>query len=181
MSRRSKGSIPTAVADEMQEIEVLYADDDTYGTDLSSGQLNELEERYHQLGKRLGSLTVTQLHRLELDSELQETVEIYISAGNGPAKRRVMQRIRTLIRANGHEEVEAALDGRGPAEDNTALLEYTRKKLISGDDKALHNFISEHPSIDRSQIRQLIRSARGDGAKANKAFKNIYVLLKSVM
>jgi ribosome-associated protein len=181
MSRRFKESIPTAVADEMREIEDMYADDDTYGTDLSAGQLNKLEERYHLLGKRLGSLTVPQLNKLELDTELQETVKIFISAGNGPAKRRVMQRIRTLIRANGHEYVEAALNGRGAAEDNTALLEYTRKKLIAGGDQALHAFALENPSVDRVQLRQLIRSAQGDGAKANKAFKSIYVLLKEII
>tara|TARA_B110000037_G_C16939552_1_gene432151 strand:- start:27 stop:572 length:546 start_codon:yes stop_codon:yes gene_type:complete len=181
MSRRSKGSIPTTVGDEMREIEEFYADDETYGTDLSTGELNALEERFHNLGKRLGSLTVPQLIKLELDSELEDTVALFIAAANGPAKRRIMQRIRTLIRATGHEAVESALNGKGPADDNTELLEFTRKKLISGDDTLLHDFVLAHPSIDRGQLRQQIRSARGEGAKAKKAFKHIYVLLKEVM
>jgi|GEM_PF-5208768 len=181
MSRRSKGSIPTAVSDELREIEELYADDETYGSELSQGELNALEDHFQALAKQLTSLSLAELERLKLDSELQKTVEIYINAGNGPAKRRTMQRIRTLIRAVGYQELEAALNGDGPGDENTALLEFTRKKLVAGDDDYLHNFAVQHPKLDRQRLRQLLRGARGEGDKAKKAYKAIYVLLKEVM
>jgi ribosome-associated protein len=62
-------------------------------------------------------------------------------------------------------------------------LEAMRDRLISEDEAALSELISEHPQVDRQHLRSLVRKARIEKETPNKpprAYREIFQLLKDL-
>ena len=70
-------------------------------------------------------------------------------------------------------------------QENAAMhrLEAMRDRLISEDEAALSELISEHPQVDRQHLRSLVRKARIEKETPNKpprAYREIFQLLKDL-
>ena len=179
MGKKRRGSIPTEVEEELAELEIINADAVDDGR-IATRTRKETECANEDLALRLAALADADIIRLELGGELESTVLQLAHAGKDNARRRLVLRVKTLLRYLDTAPIESALIGRGPAEVRIAELERTRKQLVNGTDADLFAFSEQHPTVDRGQLRQLVRQSRGEGAKARRAFKSLFQVLKDI-
>jgi len=76
------------------------------------------------------------------------------------------KRIANLLEREDMHAVQALMAGAESRERDAAarhhLLERSRERLIAEGDKALAEFLAEHPQADRQQLRTLVRAAQRD-------------------
>jgi ribosome-associated protein len=139
-----------------------------------------------QLGEELLRLNPAQLARVDLPEPLREALlEAHrITAHEG--RRRQLQYIGRLMRQVDPDPIRGALaDATGASHAAVALLhrcERLRDQLLE-DDKALTDFLAEHPHADAQQLRALIRAARRDAATgaAPKHARQLYKWLHETL
>ncbi|MBT1443984.1 ribosome-associated protein [Shewanella sp. JM162201] len=137
-----------------------YDDDENY---VSKSSVKRESHAAQELGKRLLSLSSSQLGKLELDEILLEalTAAKKIKA-NSEAHRRQLQYIGKLMRNIETEPVLAALDKLANRNNSEAarvhVLEKTRDRLLSEGDSEIQQLVEAHPALDRQKLRQLVRA-----------------------
>ncbi len=137
--------------------------DEDYTDEPSKSARKRDAQRLKALGQQLAQLNDDQRATLPLPELLAKAITDYRRITANEAKRRQGQYIGRLMRSVDATELEHALEGieRNNAAARFAHHETERwRDLLIADDSALSSFIAEHPSVDRSQLRALIRSAR---------------------
>lgn len=142
------------------------------------------------LAAQLVELPPSRLAKLELPDDVRREVEITRRTTAHIARKRQLAFLAKIMRRF-DDEAFAAVRGelgenREKQRQETAAmhrLEVTRDRLISEDETALSELITEHPQVDRQHLRSLIRQARMEKEIPNKpprAYREIFQLLKDL-
>ncbi len=136
-----------------------------------------------ELGKKLTELEPSTLASFQLPAELQKAIEAAQSM-KFAARKRQIKFIGGLLRRMDTEAIEAAM---GDLENHKHILdadfhlvEQWRDRLLSDSDAALTELMGEHPNLDTTRIRQLLRNARREqqSGKPGGAAKQLFRLLR---
>jgi len=116
------------------------------------------------LGKVLVDLPTSQLKKLALDENLYDAVDACKNIHKHGARKRQHKLISKLLSDADTTAIQQAVDAfKAPQREAIAELhaiEDWRERLITDDDAALTEFISQYSSADRQQLRQIIRNAK---------------------
>lgn len=147
---------------------------------------SERKRQMHALqamGNALLDLNAEQLAKIPMTPELEKAVLEAKRIKSNEGLRRQKQYIGKLMRKADHEAIEQALNGIEEQQTRMARafhqMENWRDELINGEEEILGRFIDEFPSVDRQQLRTLIRNAKTEKARnkppasARKLFKLI--------
>lgn len=141
-------------------------------------QRQEQNRAIIDFAKALVKMPPAKLGALGLPGEVHEAIAVCRSFTKA-AKVRQYRRIAQLLRAHDLDDPDAVLEApRRQARARNAReqgYEQWRQRLMDEGDRALAEFIDEHPLADPQRLRQLLRTARkapGSG-KSNKALLEI--------
>ncbi len=134
---------------------------------ISRSEIKRQMEALKLIGKQITELRPDQQEKIPMDNVLREAVaETKRITSNGALKRH-LQYIGKLMRHADVEAIKTALDGFDTASQvhNQKFheLERWRDRLLQNGpegNEALEAFITEHPTTDIQQLRQLIRNTR---------------------
>ena len=156
------------------------SDDDFTQEEPSKSARKRDAQRLKELGTQLAELNDEQRAGLPLPDILAKAISDYRRITAHEAKRRQGQYIGRLMRAVDVTELETALDGIART---SAAARFThhdterwRDRLIA-DDSELTAYVAAHPTVDRSQLRALIRGAR-KRADDPTAFRALFRFLR---
>jgi ribosome-associated protein len=137
----------------------------------SKSALKREAQRLQKIGLRLTQLKPDIRARINLPDALRQAIETHATINSREGGRRQMQFIGKLMRKVDTAAIEAQLadiDGQSAAARHFFHnLEQWRDALIN-DTSALTQFISEHPSVERQALRQLINAASANRPAANE-------------
>jgi ribosome-associated protein len=145
-------------------------------------QMHELQD----LGTELVDLNEQQLAAIDLPESLLEAVMEARRISKFEARRRQMQYIGKLMRSIDPAPIRERIDTyKAVSRSQTArlhLIERWRTRLLE-DENALTAFLSEHPGLDATQMRQVIRNAlrERDAGQPPKNFRALFQLLNDVI
>jgi ribosome-associated protein len=134
-----------------------------------------------ELGESLLDLPTERLTQLPLSKRLREGLELAKKLKQREARRRQLQYIGKLMRAENHQEISALMarfeDDNRVFRQRFQRLEKIRDDLIADDnisdnivgDNVLEELLRSHPELDRQHLRQLIRQTRKALASENDA------------
>ncbi|WP_025821350.1 ribosome biogenesis factor YjgA [Shewanella marina] len=148
-----------------------YDQDDDY---ISRTEFKRESEAYQLLGDRLVALSKSQLAKIVLDEFIMDSiVKTRSIKPKTEAMRRHMQYIGKLMRNVDLEDVEAQVNrvlNRGnEASAQNHMLEKAKDRLLADGDAAIQDLLEQHPQLERQKLRQLIRQANKELAKAPEA------------
>lgn len=152
---------------------------------LSKTKRKEAMHALQDIGKELVKLPANKLEKLNLPDDLRRAVEDCRRFTKHEAIRRQLQYIGKLMRSVDEEPIARQLAAwKGETDEEKAQLhriERWRDRLIE-DDEVLTLFLNEHPKVDATQLRQLIRNARHEAAsnKPPKSSRAIFRLVREV-
>lgn len=153
---------------------------------VSKSEIKRDAEDLKQLGEKLVNLTKANLTKVPLDDSLKDAIEL-AQRLQKEARRRQLQYIGKLLRSIDAEPIREALEKiENKHNQQQAMLhklEILRDELVAKGDAALTDFLNEHPSADRQQLRNLIRAAQKEKEqnKPSKAYREIYQILKTLI
>jgi ribosome-associated protein len=141
------------------------------------------------LAAQLMELPASRLAKLELPDDVRREIDVTRRITAHIARKRQLAFLAKVMRR--YDEADFASvrgelgENREKQRQETAAmhrLEAMRDRLISEDETALSELITEHPQIDRQHVRSLIRQARTerDANKPPRAFREIFQLLKDL-
>ena len=152
----------------------------------SKSQIKRDMEELQDLGEELVKLSNEHLRNLDLPEYLHDAVREAKRLTAWGAIRRQSQYIGRLMREIDPQPIREYLDRlKGVSDQHSAWLhqlERTRDRLLA-DDKALQEFIDQHPQVEVKQLRAMIRNARKerDEQKPPKHFRALFQLLKTYL
>jgi ribosome-associated protein len=139
------------------------------GGEASRTELKRESTELQKLGEALLTLRGDLMARLDLPESLLTALDQVKRITNFEGRRRQMQYVGKLMRAQDEETLQAIRDAleeqRGGSAQQTLALhaaEKWRDDLIASDD-ALQTWMQAHPETDAQQLRALVRQARKDG------------------
>jgi ribosome-associated protein len=153
----------------------------------SKTRRKQASHELQSLGEALLELPDDQVAALGLSESLVDAIRAAHRIRAHEARRRQMQLIGKLMRANDVELARAAVAERqlGRARDSLALhqAERWRAELIADDD-ATTRFAREHPGADVQQLRTLVRNARKDQSlvveqRSGRAFRELFQFIRA--
>ncbi|OOF49524.1 hypothetical protein BKK52_03150 [Rodentibacter trehalosifermentans] len=153
---------------------------------VSKSEIKRDAQELKQLGEKLVNLTKNNLSKVPLDEALLDAIEL-AQRFQKEARRRQLQYIGKLLRGIDVSPIRDALDKieNKHLQQQAMLhkLEILRDELVEKGDVALTELFNEYPSVDRQQLRNLIRAAQKERAqnKPSKAYREIYQLLKDLI
>ncbi|OOF52503.1 ribosome biogenesis factor YjgA [Rodentibacter trehalosifermentans] len=153
---------------------------------VSKSEIKRDAQELKQLGEKLVNLTKNNLSKVPLDEALLDAIEL-AQRLQKEARRRQLQYIGKLLRGIDVSPIRDALDKieNKHLQQQAMLhkLEILRDELVEKGDVALAELFNEYPSVDRQQLRNLIRAAQKERAqnKPSKAHREIYQLLKDLI
>jgi ribosome-associated protein len=155
----------------------------------SKSQLKRESHALQALGEELAQLPDDRLKALEAPETLIEAIREYKRTRSHEGRRRQMQLIGKLMRQTDPEPLrEAVASMKVPHARETLALhqaEHWREQLIAGD-KALQQWMDEHPQTDTQQLRSLIRAARKEGElppekRHGRSYRELFQFIKKTM
>lgn len=142
-----------------------------------------------KLAEALAALSEAELARVPLDDELREEVRRTRAVTSHIARKRQTQFLAKQMRKLDDDALAPirralAYDRENAQREAAALhrVERWRERLLAEGDDALGEYIAEHPSADRRQLRQLVRNALAE-RKANKpphAYRELFRELRDI-
>ncbi len=168
----------------MQSDYGAYQDDED---EKSKSQIKREMELMQKIGERLIKLPIDKLNHLNLDDQLLDAILLAKKIKAHEALRRQRQFIGKIMRGLDEEDIQniqdylETLDGCNVKHKQLLhFIENWRDKLLSQED-ALSEFIQQYAQTDRSNLHQLIRSARKEKEqnKPPKAFRELFTLIKN--
>lgn len=151
---------------------------------VSKSQMKRDMLALQELGEKLVALSAEQLAQLDLPVSLADALSQAQSIKKHGAKKRQLQFIGKLMRDVDAEEIQNQLDKitRQSAESVNQLhkIETWRERLINDGDAALTEFLKAYPTVDRQQLRTLVRSAiqEREKNKPPKFFRKIFQFIR---
>lgn len=172
----------TAVPGSPLEDDASEEPEDTRPARLTSGERQRQSAALAELAKALVAMTSSQLAEVALPDEVRE--EVLVCRGLGRAARmRQLKRIAQLLRAHDVDEISAKAQDAGHKQRRRAarerVYEAWRERLVAEGDRALTEFVDEHPMADPQRLRQLLRQARRDPG-SGKSKQGMRALLQLV-
>ena len=149
----------------------------------SKSQKKRNAQRMQKLGLALTKLNARQLDDVPLTAELTNSIAEYHRIHSNEAKRRQLQFIGKLMRETDVAAIEQALEliagSSAQARYQIHQLERWRDRLVS-QDAALTEYVSDHPTVDRPQLRQHIQRVRSasDEQQRRTAARALFRLLR---
>jgi len=141
-------------------------DDDEFIDDRPPSKSQRKRDMHAQfdLGKVLVDLPTSQLKKLELDESLYDAIDTCKNIRQHGARKRQHKLISKLLSDADTVAINTAVDNfKAPQRETVAELhaiEDWRDRLIDEDDIALTEFISDFPTADRQQLRQILRNVK---------------------
>jgi ribosome-associated protein len=169
------------------------------GGEASRTELKRESTELQKLGEALLTLRGDLMARLDLPESLLTALDQVKRITNFEGRRRQMQYVGKLMRAQDEETLQAIRDAleeqrSGSAQQTLALhaAEKWRDDLIASDD-ALQTWMQAHPETDAQQLRALVRQARKDGQpdqdsisrgeapRRGRAYREIFQLVRDTL
>jgi ribosome-associated protein len=145
------------------------------------------EEALSRLAKDLVSLSDKQLHRLELEESLLDTVLDARAITSPAARNRQIRTVRGVLRAADWWTIRSRLDGSLEYGDPTPGGGSGREsewvvRLLGEGQEALDELLREHPKGDRGHLRVLMRNVqRAAAARKKKAEQQLAGAIRSLL
>ena len=168
------------------EFDQTDEDDEALPQGPSKSQIKRDKLALQALAERMAGMPRGELERLNLSeatwAALDETPRIKDLRARGRHWKRIanlleredMEAVRTLV--DGAEEREREANARHHA------LERWRERLIAEGDPVSEAFIAECPTVDRQQLRTLVRAAQRDAARGKPdAPRKLFRFLREAM
>lgn len=139
------------------------------------------------LGKVLVDLPTSQLKKLTLDESLYDAINTCKNIRQHGARKRQHKLISKLLSDADTAAIQLAVDNfKAPQREAIAELhaiEDWRERLIADDGNALTDFISNYPTADRQQLRQIVRNAKQSKSpdRSKKAKRELFQLIKELV
>lgn len=131
---------------------------------ISKSQLKRDAHALLDLGKEIVALQPANLKKIPLDEDLLEAINEARKIKAQIALKRQLHYIAKILRHRDVANIQAVMDSirQQSSKTDTALktCEKWRERLIGNESGALEEFISQHPTVDRQKIRQMIRNAQ---------------------
>jgi len=141
-----------------------------------------------KLGKKLESLDMAQLGRLNMSDELRESLIEGKAIHQNGARKRHFKFIGKLLREMDTELLEKTINdlefGAAKANAKFHVVERWRDRLLDAEDvHALNAWLEQYPQSDISRIRQLIRNALKEiqGNKPPKSSRMLFKVLRETV
>ena len=119
-----------------------------------------------ELGEQLVELSPGQLEQLELPEQLHGAVRLAQRIRERGGRKRQILYVGKLLRSLDAEAIQQRLAALELQHQEAAArfhrLERWRDRLLDEGDRALEEFLQQHPHADRQRLRQLIRNARAE-------------------
>lgn len=133
----------------------------------SRTQIKKEMEALQDLGKKLTELKNDQLKQVPMGEDLRQAIDLYRNnITQREAKRRQMQYIGKLMRAEDAEAIQAVVDRFDSSSQVYAQAlhqcEVWRSRLIEEGKTALTEFVEKYPNVDIQHLRQLVRNSQKD-------------------
>lgn len=141
-----------------------------------------------KLGETLVNTTSDKLKNIVLPDNLREAIDLCRKIKSHEGRRRQLQFIGKIMRGLDEEivlTIKNTFDNWSmqTKADIAAMhaIEDLRDQLLERED-AITDFLDKNPTIDATQLRQLIRSAKKEKAenKPPKAYRKIFQLIKAI-
>ena len=153
---------------------------------VSKSELKRDAQEFHQLGSEIAKMGKKQRERLPLNDDLKAAMVVADKISNkSDAYRRHLNYIaKTLRTVENVEEIKAIIDvmlnKNNQAEVLVKKIEQLRSDLIEQGDDLINETIEQFPSLDRQQMRQLVRNAAKEAKaeKPGKGYKELFQYLK---
>ncbi len=146
-------------------------DDDEYERP-SKSELKREADAIRKLGKTLAALPPGHLARIPLPDDARTAIKDAAKIRQNVAKKRHFQYIGKLLRKADVEAISDELERIEKGLPSLAAVEKKAeeaarpdplapwvKKLLDDGDTAIQSLIEEHPALERSRLRQLVRNA----------------------
>ncbi|MBM95713.1 MAG: hypothetical protein CMI09_07695 [Oceanospirillaceae bacterium] len=153
---------------------------------VSKSEMKREMERLYQLGERLSELSPEQWNKFDLSDGLYAALEESKRIKQHGARKRHLHYIGKLMRDEDEQAIRLQLDLLDPSSEaygrQQRQYEMWRSQLME-DDQAMQKFIDRYPTVDRQQLRNLVRNARkstGDNPLATPGAKKLFQFIKDV-
>ena len=173
------------IIDEAELNKQPYDNDEDY---ISRGQFKKVSDDIQKFGEKLAALSLKQIDALDLDEFLYDNlVKLKTIKPKTEAYRRHQQFIGKLMRDVDLDELQAKLNqlknSIGNEKIQVAKFEKLQQQLLEGGDAAIFEMVTEHPSLDRQKLRQLVRKANKELEKGpeSKTARELFTYLRSVI
>jgi len=154
--------------------------DQQYAIRPNKTQIKREIRALNDLGKELIALPEAAFKKVPMSDVMRQAIYDGRRFSRG-ALQRQLRRVANLLQ---HEDIDAIqlelTRQKQPSKQQTAefhQLEQWRDRLIGGDERLLTELIDQFPTVDRQQIRMLVRNAERE-RKANKPPKSARNLFK---
>jgi ribosome-associated protein len=165
----------------------MYHDDEDQNEHedfVSKSQLKREAHARQSLGAELVELNEDQLQKFNLSADLLQAVKLAQTIKQRGARKRQLQFIGKLMREVDIAPIQQKLDDlKGISARAIATqhaIEHWRQRLLEEGDEALQQLLEQWPTMDRQQLRQMIRSAQKElqTNKPPKAFRALFKYLR---
>lgn len=169
----------------MSDFDAHY-DDDDLEFEKSKSQVKREMEALQTLGRKLTELKPAQLKKVPISEDLGQAIRESYNIRQREAKRRHLQFIGKLMRAEDSEAIQYAIDQFDSSSQRYAQefhqMESWRDRLISQGNEALSDFIEQNPETDVQHLRALVRNAKKDAEKEKNtgAGKKLFQYIRSL-
>jgi ribosome-associated protein len=163
-----------------------HYDDDDLEFEKSKSQIKREMEALQALGRKLTELKPAQLKKVPISEDLGQAIRESYNIRQREAKRRHLQFIGKLMRAEDSEAIQYAIDQFDSSSQRYAQefhqMESWRDRLITQGNEALSSFIEENPETDVQHLRALVRNAKkdADNEKNTGAGKKLFQYIRSL-
>ncbi|REC96557.1 ribosome biogenesis factor YjgA [Kushneria indalinina] len=131
-------------------------------------RLKQEAQDLKELGEQIIALSDKERARLPLSDDLLAAIDETRRITSREARRRHMQYVGKIMRAEYLDEIRAEFDTMAREKRQRELgfhhLEQWRDRLIEGDSDTVTAFVNEYPDVDRQTLGQLVRNARAERA-----------------
>ena len=152
---------------------------------ISKSELKRDAITHHELGQKLVNLSPANLAKIPMDAQLHEAVHLAVKIRNKHgAFSRQLNYVGKLLRFRDLEPINIAIakieNQHLIANQYFHNLERLRDDIIAKGDDAINQLLLDHPSMERSKLRQLARQAKKEAEqnKPPKSARQIFQYLK---
>lgn len=153
----------------------------------SKSQLKREAQAIKELGEAMVHLGKSDLAKIPLPDNVLDAIQVAKKTPQRSALKRQIQLLAKLLRQVDLEPIQLAynrvVNHYQEDVDHHHALENWRDRLISEGDKALTELLDQYPTVDRQQIRQLVRSAQKEklNNKPPKSARELFRYLRDLM
>ena len=153
---------------------------------VSKTELKREAQEFHQLGTEIAKMGKKQRERLPLNDDLKAAMVVADKISNkSDAYRRHLNYIAKTLRTVENIDairsiIDVMLNKNNQAEVLVKKIEQLRADLIEQGDDLINETIKQFPSLDRQQMRQLVRNAAKEAKdeKPGRGYKELFQYLK---